>query len=222
MSKTNDNRHRSKNHQDQQIIKNVPQDKKYNLKRNIPNDKCNNSRINTKIAKSINPIKHTKPIQSTHPVKTKKVASPSYDSDEEITDETESTETVAPINEKVKEHLRLLLKEWMECDEKIKEIRKHTKQYLNAKKDRETRILKIIKDYELDDQRFEVNDSKVTGNVYRYRSETRGALNRDIIHAALMEHVKDKKQADEMLKRIEQKRPVIEKFRLKRTKGQKK
>lgn len=81
----------------------------------------------------------------------------------------------------------------------------------------------MINKLELDDKKIDVHDDQnnLRGRVYRHKSVTKGALKEDIVKDALMEVIRDEKKVDQLVKKIESKRPINERYYLKRTKGNK-
>jgi Family of unknown function (DUF5760) len=57
--------------------------------------------------------------------------------------------------------------------------------------------------------------------VYRYKSTTKGAIKEEIVRNALMEIIRDEKRVEQLVKKIDSKRPINERYYLKRTKGNK-
>jgi len=82
-------------------------------------------------------------------------------------------------------------------------------------------VLKMISLLGMEENTFDVHDDKdqLRGRVYRYKSTTKKSITPDIIKNALMESIRDEKKVDQFIKKIENKRPVIERYYLKRTKG---
>jgi len=122
---------------------------------------------------------------------------------------------------KTKEILKRKINEWLDSGDKIKETNTRIKKYKDAKKKQEAIILQMLSKLKMDDDKIEVKDTNdnVRSCVYRHKSTTRGALKEDTIKNALMEIIRDEKKVDQLVKKIESKRPVNEKYYLKRTKG---
>ena len=140
-----------------------------------------------------------------------------------------SEEDEAPVKPKVvlalktKEKLKNKINSWLDYDDKIKELNGKTKKYKDAKKQQEDTIISMITKLGMEDNKIDVTDNKdqLRGRVYRYRSVTKGGLKEDIIKDALMEAIRDEKKVDQLVKKIESKRPINERYYLKRTKGNK-
>lgn len=71
-----------------------------------------------------------------------------------------------------KEDLVNIIKQWIEIDDKLKEIKSHTKEYNTKKKALTTSLLEIMKDNEIDC--FDINSGKI---VY-CKTKTRTSLNK--------------------------------------------
>ena len=76
-------------------------------------------------------------------------------------------------------------------------------------------IIEVMKKYEFDECKSGKN--KITKTV----SRSRGTLKPDILKAGLLDVLKDEKQADLLVAKILDKRPVVEREYLKRTKERK-
>ncbi len=127
------------------------------------------------------------------------------------------------IGDKTKRRLKKKINEWLDCDDKIKELNAKTKKYKDAKKEQEDTIIKIITKFGMESNKIDVHDddNNLRGRVYRHKSVTKGALKEDIIKDALMEAIRDEKKVSQLVKKIESKRPINERYYLKRTKGNK-
>lgn len=124
-------------------------------------------------------------------------------------------------DKKTKEKLKKKISEWMDFDDKIKEHNAKLKIFKTSKKENEKLIIDIIEKLELGDLKFVVPDEKsgVRGHVYREKKITRQAIKEDTIKCVLMEVVNDQNKVDQLLKKIDAKRTIVESYRLKRTKG---
>jgi hypothetical protein len=120
-------------------------------------------------------------------------------------------------------HLKAKIMKWLDNDDKIKDLNQKMKKYKEAKKEHEDLIIKMITKMGAEDEKFDVEDNnkQLRGRVYRHKSVTKGAIKEDIIKKALMEAIRDEKKVDQLVKKIESKRPITERYYLKRTKGNK-
>jgi len=150
--------------------------------------------------------------------------------DIEDADNIENIDNVEEIEERnpvIEEKTRLRLKhkinEWLDFDDKIKDLNAKAKRYKDAKKQQEELILKMINKMGVNDNKIDVHDheNNFRGRVYRYKSVTKGAIKEDIIKNALMEIIRDEKKVNQLVKKIDSKRPINERYYLKRTKGNK-
>jgi len=156
--------------------------------------------------------------QYTHKRKSRKNDSESeQNDDEEIKMENNQT------NEKVKERLKKKILEWLDYDDKIKELNNKSKKIKNAKKREEEIIMKMITKLGMDGAKIDVKDkNNLKSRVYKYKSVTKGPINAEIIKRTLMEGMINEKKADHFVKKkIENTRPINENYYLKRTKGEK-
>jgi len=120
-----------------------------------------------------------------------------------------------PSQEKEIKKLKEKILVWLDNDDQIKELNNTIKKHKEKKKICEDKILEMIDNLGMGDNKLDTDK----GRVYKYKSVTRGALKEDIIKSALMETIRNEKQVDQLIKKIESKRPMTEKFYLKRTKG---
>lgn len=122
---------------------------------------------------------------------------------------------------KTRERLKKKINSWMDYDDKIKDLNASIKKYKDAKKQQEELIITMITKLGMDEKKIDVhdNDNNLRGRVYRHKSVTKGALKEDVIKAALMEAIRDEKKVDQLVKKIESRRPINERYYLKRTKG---
>lgn len=139
---------------------------------------------------------------------------------EEEPDDDSDTETKKKINsKKTKEVLKKKILEWLDIDDKIKDLAKKSKDFKDHKKKNEEFILKLIDAMKIADQQITVDQR---GKVYKHKSVTKGPIKEDTLKSALMEALHNEKKVMQLVKKIEAKRPVNERFYLKRTKGNKK
>lgn len=141
---------------------------------------------------------------------------------DENVDETELDRRKA-INDKNFIRLKDKIMKWLDNDDKIKELNLVLKKYKQAKKEQEEFIIDMITRMGVDDRKIDVHndDNQLRGRVYRHKSVTKGAIKEDIIKKALMEAIQDETKVNQLVKKIESKRPINERYYLKRTKGNK-
>lgn len=112
--------------------------------------------------------------------------------------------------------------DWLDHDDKIKELNAQMKQYKDAKKEKESVIIEMFQQIGLNEKdSLDVHDkdNNFRGRVKRYKAVSKGSLNQDIVKSALMEVIRNEGKVDQLVKKIESKRPIKETYRLKRTKG---
>lgn len=127
------------------------------------------------------------------------------------------------LESKTRERLKNKINSWLDYDDKIKELNAKTKKYKDAKKQQETTIIEMLTKLGMENNKIDVHDENdnLRGRVYRYKSVTKGSIKEDIIKDALMEAIRDEKKVDQLIKKIDSKRPINERYYLKRTKGNK-
>ena len=147
----------------------------------------------------------------------------SHDQNSEYSNNSEVENTIVRLEDKTKERLKGKIMEWLDYDDKIKILNAKAKRYKDAKKQQEELILKMISKLGVNDTKIDVHndENEFCGRVYRHKSSTKGALKEDIIKDALMEVFRDEKKVVQLLKKIDSKRPINERYYLKRTKGNK-
>jgi hypothetical protein len=145
------------------------------------------------------------------------------DDDDEVIEDVEEVRPKIKLADKTRERLKKKIVEWLDCDDKIKTLNTRTKKYKDAKKQQEDVIIKMITKLGMEDNKIDVHDNNdnLRSRVYRHKSVTKGSLKEDIIKDALMEAIRDEKKVDQLVKKIESKRPINERYYLKRTKGNK-
>jgi len=144
-------------------------------------------------------------------------------------DESEEAQEVSSpdedkMNLKIKKKFKRHINHWFDMDDKIKEISKNLKQYKDKKKVYEQSIMTLIEKLGINDANIDVVGKKpneIRGRVYRYKSVTKASIKEDTIKDALMEIIRDERKVDIMIKKIDSKRPLTERYYLKKTKGNK-
>jgi hypothetical protein len=146
-----------------------------------------------------------------------------YEEGSEEDEEVEVKPKVRTIDDKTKQRLKKKIVDWLDYDDKIKTLNEKTKKYKDAKKQQEELIIKMLTKLEMGDTKIDVTDNKnnFRSRVYRHKSVTKEALKENIIKDALMEAIHDEKKVDQLVKKIDSKRPIKERYYLKRTKGNK-
>jgi hypothetical protein len=127
-------------------------------------------------------------------------------------DEAEAVPTI--IDERIKTLFRRHLEEFVDADNKIKELAKESKKFKDKKKEQEMKLLSIITKLELDKNIF-----TAPGGSYIRKSvhQTKQPLKPDMIKTTLLEVKKDEAWADNILAKIMEKRKVVPRTYLKRT-----
>ncbi len=120
-----------------------------------------------------------------------------------------------------RKQLKKKIIDWLDNDDKIKLLNLKMKKYKEEKKIQEQNIMDIILKLGMEDSKIDVqdDDNQLRSRVYRYKSITKSPIKENIIKDALMETIRDEKKVDQLIKKIENKRPINERYYLKRTKG---
>lgn len=132
-------------------------------------------------------------------------------------------ENAFELGDRTKERLKRKIVDWLNYDDKIKVLNQKSKKYKDAKKQQEDIIIKMISKLGIDDTKIDIHDNNnnLRSRVYKHKSVTKGSLKENIIKNALMEAIRDEKKVDQLVRKIESKRPINERYYLKRTKGNK-
>ena len=116
---------------------------------------------------------------------------------------------VANITKEFKE----LVVTWVDIDDNIREANAKLKEFKDEKKQYEQAILDYLE--KIGENVIEISDGKLRRNV----SKTKGALKHEIIQSALTDCVNDSEKAYQMTNYIMNKRPIVERINLKRTRN---
>jgi hypothetical protein len=120
-----------------------------------------------------------------------------------------------------KGQLRDKIIQWIDLDDLIKEKNSELRELKSLKKNQETRILLLIDKHGLDDKKFDMKD-RFNCRVFQSKTVSKGAIKETIIKDALMEAIHDENKVEQLIKKIESKRPLNEKICLKKAKGENK
>ena len=120
------------------------------------------------------------------------------------------------MQQKVTKTFRNNVLQWIDIDDKIKNIRSKVKELTTEKKEFEEKIISYLTEVEEDS--IVIKDGKLSKNV----SKTKAPLKKDTIYKSLVELVGDASKATEMTEHIINSRPDIQRINLKRTKNRKK
>ena len=120
------------------------------------------------------------------------------------------------VQQKVTKTFRNNVLQWIDIDDKIKNIRSKVKELTTEKKEFEEKIISYLTEVEEDS--IVIKDGKLSKNV----SKTKAPLKKDTIYKSLVELVGDASKATEMTEHIINSRPDIQRINLKRTKNRKK
>lgn len=160
------------------------------------------------------------PVKEKHRHRSRKEEPIDSEEAEPLSDEENAVEEIRK-RKKLQQILKNKVNEWLDNDDKVKTITARAKKYKDAKKQLEEAITKLIIGLDLDGKRLDIYDdnNNIRSRVCRYKSTTRGGLKEDIIRDALMEIMQSERKVESALKKIDSKRPINERYYLKRTKG---
>lgn len=152
--------------------------------------------------------------------KTKTKAKPKQNKKEE---KEEGPEVPVHISSKIKTKLKTRIMQWMDVDDKIKEINVEAKRYKDEKKQMEDSIVGLMTQLGFEEEnKISIKDINGTtrGKVYKVKAVTKSPLKAQTIQGTLMEifHGNEGKVA-QVMKKIENNRELKERVYLKRTKG---
>lgn len=138
----------------------------------------------------------------------------------EYEEEYNEPEEELQISRKSKERLKAKIIEWMNEDDVIAELNAKLKKHKDLKKQREQKIIEMITKMGMGESKIDITEgNNLRGRVYRHKHITKGPLKEDIIKSALMEAMRDQRRVEQLIKKIDSKRPINERYYLKRTKG---
>jgi len=124
-----------------------------------------------------------------------------------MSDSEDNTET------SVTNEFKDLVVNWVSIDDSIREYNSKLKELKDEKKSYEQNILNYLE--KIGENVIEISDGKLRRNV----SKTKGALKHEIIQSALTDCVNDSEKAFQMTNYIMNKRPIVERINLKRTRN---
>lgn len=161
---------------------------------------------------------HRKHSKHSKPSRRKAAPEPDDISDIELVDGDDSPDEELTL--RIKKRLKREIITWLNNDDIIKEMSKKMKEYKDEKKKTETAILDMVNRLNIMNDKFLVNgeDNQFRSRVYCQRSVSRGAINKEVLQDALGEILHDEKKVSELIKKIEDKRPITERCYLKRDK----
>jgi len=141
--------------------------------------------------------------------------------DNEDNEDSEDKQQKIEFMEKTRARMKHKIQVWMDNDDKIKDLNVRIKKYKDNKKEQEELIIDMITKLGMEENKIDVQDKdgEIRGRVYRHKSITKGTIKENIIKDALMEIIRDEKKVNQLVKKIDSKRPINERYYLKRTKG---
>ena len=127
--------------------------------------------------------------------------------------ENENKEDNGEISKEITEEFVEVVKNWVKINDDIRKKNQEIKELKDERKEFETFILEYMD---------KINESVINisdGKLRRNKSASKGALKQDSIQHALLDITQDSAKAMQMTKYIMDKRPVVERVNLKRTKN---
>jgi hypothetical protein len=121
-----------------------------------------------------------------------------------------------------RKRLKKKIIEWLDLDDQIRDFSKKAKKLKRLKLQLEKEIIDSLDKLGLENEKIDVFDpqqNRLRGRVYKYRSIAKMPYKEDNIKDALMESLNNERTVNQLVKKIESKRPVKERFYLKRTRG---
>ena len=137
--------------------------------------------------------------------------STSYSDNESNYDDGKSVQSV-----KVSKEFQENVLKFVKLDDLVRKKQQELSELKEQRKPCEQYILQYLD--KVDQNMIEISDGKLRKN----KSETKAALSQDIIKASIAEKIKDPQIVEEILKNMENKRPLSTHINIKRTGGQKK
>lgn len=131
--------------------------------------------------------------------------------DTDTTNDSFSDEDKKPVSKEFQEHVV----KYVKLDDVIRKKQSELSELKDQRRPSEEYILKYLDN--IGENMIEIS----TGKLRKNKSETKKALSQDIIQKVLLESVKDEAQVEEILKKMEETRPLNTHVNLKRTGPQK-
>jgi hypothetical protein len=119
------------------------------------------------------------------------------------------------IQNKITKEFKNNVKQWVDIDDTIRELRIKVKELTQEKKANEDFILNFLDS--VDEKSVGIQDGKLSRTV----SQTKAPLKKDNIHKALVEITGDTNKAMSMTEHIIKSRQTVERVNLKRTRNRK-
>jgi hypothetical protein len=116
-------------------------------------------------------------------------------------------------NKSVTTEFKDLVITWVEIDDNIRKLNAQLKELKDDKKQYEQSVLQYLES--IGENVIDISDGKLRRNV----SKTKGALKQELIQSALTDCTNDPDKAVQMTNYIMNKRPIVERINLKRTKN---
>ena len=117
------------------------------------------------------------------------------------------------VQNKVTNEFKKKVLKWLDIDDEIRAMAAKKKELENEKKQYQEFILTFLEN--VGEKEIATRDGKLRRNV----SKTKGALKHEIIQSALTDCTNDPEKAFQMTNYIMNKRPIVERINLKRTKN---
>ena len=137
------------------------------------------------------------------------------DSSSSYSDETSYDDGKSVQSVKVSKEFQENVLKFVKLDDLVRKKQQELSELKEQRKPCEQYILKYLD--KIDQNMIEISDGKLRKN----KSETKAALSQDIIKASIAEKVKDPQIVEEILKAMEDKRPLSTHINIKRTGGKK-
>ena len=116
------------------------------------------------------------------------------------------------VQQKVTKTFRNNVLQWIDIDDKIRNIRSKVKELTTEKKQFEEYILNYLS--QVDEESIAIKDGKLSKNV----SKSKAPLKKETIYQSLVQLIGDTTKANTMTEHIINSRPEVQRVNLKRTK----
>ena len=116
------------------------------------------------------------------------------------------------VQQKVTKTFRNNVLQWIDIDDKIRNIRSKVKELTTEKKQFEEYILNYLS--QVDEESIAIKDGKLSKNV----SKSKAPLKKETIYQSLVQLIGDTTKANSMTEHIINSRPEVQRVNLKRTK----
>jgi septal ring factor EnvC (AmiA/AmiB activator) len=105
------------------------------------------------------------------------------------------------------------VKNWVLLDDKINQLKNEIKNLTTEKKENEIEILEGLD--KLEENTISIKDGKIKKNILK----SQGPIKKELIHKSIFDLIKDEQKTQDILTKINNSRPIVNKINLKRVKN---